>query len=367
MRKLMCLLLLMVSCTKSPTQARKELAEIGVNYSESTFLNSISAGDKVAVDLFLQAGMNPNALHTNGVSALQGASFRGNTEIVKLLIKAGADLDAVTTLADRDTLTALSNAIGMHNLDTAQALVSAGADVNLKRKTLSPFPIIDDTYIRVASAANYIEGVQFLLKNGADVNSLAHNVYESKYSPLSAANGIPMATLLIKNGAKHIDDHNTLTSIIYQFRNAELIRTLLDLRRIDVNAFDLRGGTAIYTSINANCPECLKLLLNSGADPNKQTTKEKWTTPLQQVIVGFQNSLVSLSQSQATQSVEMVRDLIKSGARPEIKSQDGKSTTDYLAEVSQTVEGKQHPEELALIKSLIDATTKPDTGAPNAH
>jgi len=57
---LTALLLLLTGCQQSPEQARKELAELGVEFSPSVFHESAENGDVVVVELFLTAGMNPD-------------------------------------------------------------------------------------------------------------------------------------------------------------------------------------------------------------------------------------------------------------------------------------------------------------------
>jgi hypothetical protein len=45
----------------SPEEARKELRRIGIEDSEEAFMESASKGNTHAVQLFLAAGMDPNA------------------------------------------------------------------------------------------------------------------------------------------------------------------------------------------------------------------------------------------------------------------------------------------------------------------
>lgn len=68
-------------------QARKNLQQIGVEYTEQQFAISAGAGDMTAVRLFLDAGIDVNA----GDSAALGlAAGRGQLEVVKLLLANGS-------------------------------------------------------------------------------------------------------------------------------------------------------------------------------------------------------------------------------------------------------------------------------------
>jgi hypothetical protein len=70
-----------------PVTARKDLKQIGLEYTEQQFAKSAGAGDMVAVDLFLEAGMDVNA---GGGAALGLAAGRGKLEMVKRLLAKGA-------------------------------------------------------------------------------------------------------------------------------------------------------------------------------------------------------------------------------------------------------------------------------------
>jgi S1-C subfamily serine protease len=84
-----------------PVEARRELQQRGVPYSEEQFLRQIKSGNADLVGLFLQAGISPNAA-LDGDTAIATAAKAGHREIVGLLLKAGADpLGLLTTLASK--------------------------------------------------------------------------------------------------------------------------------------------------------------------------------------------------------------------------------------------------------------------------
>jgi hypothetical protein len=72
---------------EDPVGARKQLKQMGVEYTEKQFATSAGAGDMTVVKLFLDAGMNVNA---GGGAALGLASGRGQIEMVKFLLSKGA-------------------------------------------------------------------------------------------------------------------------------------------------------------------------------------------------------------------------------------------------------------------------------------
>ena len=89
-------------------------------------------------------------------SQLLKAASGGETEKVKALLKAGADVDA----KDNDGWTPLMLAASRGHTDTVQALLDAGADVNAKGDSSL-------TTLEKATMMGYTEIVELLKKAGA--------------------------------------------------------------------------------------------------------------------------------------------------------------------------------------------------------
>ena len=70
-----------------PETSRKEIKQMGIEYTEQQFAKSAGAGDMTAVKLFLDAGMDVSA---GGSAALGLAAGRGQVEMVKFLLSKGA-------------------------------------------------------------------------------------------------------------------------------------------------------------------------------------------------------------------------------------------------------------------------------------
>jgi hypothetical protein len=82
--------------------SRRELDRRGVPFSEEQFLRQVRGGNKEVVELFLLAGVSPNAA-LDSETALSVAAKAGHKEIAGALLKAGADpLDLVEGLQPRE-------------------------------------------------------------------------------------------------------------------------------------------------------------------------------------------------------------------------------------------------------------------------
>ena len=62
----------------------------------ATFLRAARAGNLDQVLEFLHNGININTSNSNGLNALHLASKEGHNEVVRELIKRGADVDSAT-------------------------------------------------------------------------------------------------------------------------------------------------------------------------------------------------------------------------------------------------------------------------------
>jgi ankyrin repeat protein len=75
---------------ESAEGAREGINLLNIPYTVDDFVKCAKESDAVAVNLFLIAGMNPNAKDSNGITALKAATEAGHTEVIELLKEAGA-------------------------------------------------------------------------------------------------------------------------------------------------------------------------------------------------------------------------------------------------------------------------------------
>lgn len=101
----------------------------------------------------------PNKFHNGGVTALWAACCWGYREIVQLLIRAGADVNA----ASDDNSTPMEIAAFTGHCEIMELLYSHGADVNMRNNQhCSP--------LMAAANTNQVVAVIFLLEHNADVS-----------------------------------------------------------------------------------------------------------------------------------------------------------------------------------------------------
>jgi ankyrin repeat protein len=90
------------------------------------------------VRLLLNAGATPNVSSRYGITPLIQAAMNGNDEMVNMLVDAGADVNATTPEGDN----AILNAARTGAVQGLQALIDAGADVNYRDGYLFQTPLM---------------------------------------------------------------------------------------------------------------------------------------------------------------------------------------------------------------------------------
>jgi ankyrin repeat protein len=138
-------------------------------------------------------------LNTN-LKPLHYAAAVGNVEIVRVLIEAGAELEA----SDKYGETALNIASAFGHADVVRQLLTAGAKVDARsNKGFTPLMgACSKTYSEVVQGG-YLDTVRVLIEAGADVNARGKGFYYKDSTPLfiAAIRGhIDITELLLTSG-----------------------------------------------------------------------------------------------------------------------------------------------------------------------
>lgn len=178
------------------------------------------------VRLLLQAGADPNRRSRYYFTPLMTAAIFHKREAARLLLEHGAD----PNLADEDGQTPL-----MSSSDCTDLLLQHGADVHRKTKADGLTALLTACRDAQADRAVLVKEVRLLLNAGADPNS----VDKEEISALMTASALPspeIVTMLLAHGA-------------------------------DVNARNAEGMTPLIFAIGAGEVENVRLLLKAKADP----------------------------------------------------------------------------------------------------
>lgn len=147
-------------CGEKVETAKKELLDMGIPFSGASFSDCVRTKKSAAVNLFLQAGFSAGMCDGAGVPLLCLAARAGDGDIAKILLKAGAGVNAHP--ADRGGSALIDCALGKHR-GIAELLLKAGADVNAKSKD-------GQSALIIAVGMSDENFVEMLLKAGTKVD-----------------------------------------------------------------------------------------------------------------------------------------------------------------------------------------------------
>src|SRR5262245_11984351 len=169
------------ACEQTPESARKELGHLGVAYTPAAFITSLMNNDLVTVQLFLQAGMDPNTTSAQGIPVLLIATMncdgklredkKTHADIAKALIVHGANVNVMHELHPPQLVpfgnqrwTPLSLATRLRCHDLMKDLLHYGANVDA-------VAISGRTVLMDAASRGLTEAVQIILGAGAAINT----------------------------------------------------------------------------------------------------------------------------------------------------------------------------------------------------
>jgi ankyrin repeat protein len=201
----------------------------------------LSVTEPAKIRLLVDHGADVNAKSKAGRTALILAALHNGSDGVMDVLLAKG---ADTKPADKDGMTFLLAASNGMNPREVRLAIEKGADVNAKDG--SGF-----TALMNAASNGDLESVKFLLSKGADANAVSTSDKFGK----------------VKNG--NIDLGNfTALMVAAPYGPPEIVERLLRAGA-KVDAQDIRGMTALHYAVatEAQHPEIVRLLLKAGADP----------------------------------------------------------------------------------------------------
>jgi ankyrin repeat protein len=228
------------------------------NYGVTPLLAASRIGDVDMMEVLLKGGADPKRSHTEGETPLMAASRAGSIEAVRLLLDRGADVNATDAFQKQ---TALMWASAEGHLEVVDTLLKAGADPNkrahvssLNERRNADHPTGGFTALMWAARNGYENVARRLVQGGADMN--LKNGDKASATMVAIYNDrFDLAATLVELGSD-VNDGSLYTAV--EMRDATTDQFAFDGSRLRPDNPNTR--TAI---------DLIKLLLERGADPNK--------------------------------------------------------------------------------------------------
>jgi ankyrin repeat protein len=195
--------------------------------AESPVADAAMQGETEQVRALLRGGEDVNAAQGDGMTALHWAAETGNNELAQMLLYAGANVGAVTRLAD---YTALHLASRAGRAAIVETLLTNGSDVDAVTSTGGV------TALHFAAMSGNVEVLTTLLAHGADINNVEYTRGQTPLMFAASTGRTAMVQALLAAGA---DPDVTSTVVDIPARSSE-DRAAGQVRRQVLDAFS--GG-----------------------------------------------------------------------------------------------------------------------------
>ncbi|XP_076402296.1 ankyrin repeat and SOCS box protein 3 isoform X8 [Peromyscus maniculatus bairdii] len=225
---------------------------------------AVESGRIDVLKLLLQHGANVNGFHSMcGWNSLHQASFQGNAEIIKLLLKNGADREC----QDDFGITPVFVAAQYGKLESLNILILSGANINCQASDKA-------TPLFIAAQEGHIKCVELLLSSGADPDLYCNE--DNWQLPIHAAAQM---------------GHTKILDLLIPLTN----------RACDTGPDKV---SPVYSAVFGGREECLEILLQNGYSPDAQMC----------LVFGFSSPLCMAFQKDCD-FVGIVNILLKYGAQ----------------------------------------------------
>lgn len=176
----------------APNNSTKPSTHAVAGSTESVIADAAMRGDTARLRSLLKQGVDANAAQADGMTALHWAAARGDVQSVKVLVFAGARLEAATR---NGNYTPLHLAAQAGRGAAVRALLEAGANANVTTNTGGATPL------HMAAAQGNIDAVNALLDFKATVDSRDVATGQTPLMWAAAYDRVPAIQSLLSHGA----------------------------------------------------------------------------------------------------------------------------------------------------------------------
>ena len=247
---------------------------------------AVELGREQSARLLINAGADINASDNSQQTALHTAAFHGHHHIVDALIKA-PNINLNVRNAHGYTPLYLASMSGREQ--SARLLINAGAGINISDNG-------QWTALHTAACSGYDDIVRALI-DAPDVNL---NVRDAKgHTPLHVAvisGREQSARLLINAGADiNISDNGQWTALHWAAWNGydDILRALIDAPDVHLNVRNNDGDTPLHFAVANRKEQSVRLLIDAGADINI-SDNDQWTALHRAACNGYDDILGAL-------------------------------------------------------------------------
>jgi ankyrin repeat protein len=179
----------------------------GANAAVKPVVDAASRGDTDLVRQLLRDGADVNEAQGDGMTALHWAAENGDLALAEMLVYAGINLDAGTRIGH---YTPLHIASRTGHVEVVRALLDAGANIDAKTTNSGVMPI------HLAAASGNAMAVSALLDRGADVDAREDAWGQTPLIFAASANRVEVMKILLDAGADPAVTSSSIDTVVME-------------------------------------------------------------------------------------------------------------------------------------------------------
>ncbi|XP_041073393.1 ankyrin repeat and SOCS box protein 3 isoform X3 [Carcharodon carcharias] len=231
-------------------------------------------GNVELLKALIQKGHSLDIADNRGWCPIHEAATHKSLRCLRLLIHAASSTPCIE-LKTFEGETALHLAAKCGHLKIVQILLKAGADPNaVTNENITP--------LFLATEKGHIAVARTLLRHGARINGPHSACLWSVLHQAAYQEHLDILMLLLEKGAdKEARDDYGITPLFLaaQYGKLESLRVLLQHgSNVNCQAFD--KATPLFIAAQEGHTECVELLLSNGADTNLSCSEDDWQLPI---------------------------------------------------------------------------------------
>lgn len=279
----------------------------------NALFKAIALGYSDITQLIIDFGANVNGKNQEGKLPISQAISYGNEEILRLLIKNGAETHNIANQQGTIPFITLEQRESEY-IALIQILLKTGVNID----NVSYW---DGTTLLFNALKNrYFDLATFLLQNGADINWHGHNIASFlHYAILEDREDI--IDFLFKQKKLDINikdrDGNTPWFLAIYKKNINYVKLFFTHSEIDILAVNNNHHSAIHLASHMGCTDILRVLLSQGLNINERKANDNRTPLMTAALAG---------------NIETVKYLLEQGADRLLKDINDASALTLLAE-----------------------------------
>lgn len=222
------------------------LAAAGTAAADATLAGLIQAGNRDAALKMIAAGADVNAAQGDGTTPLHWAVYKIDAELARALLERGAKPDVINNYGSSP----LAEAVKVANAPLVKMLLDAGSNVEMPNQE-------GQTALMLAARGGSLDVAELLVRHGANVNAREKWRGQTALMWAVAARSAELTRFLIAHKAD-VDARALANDWPSQLTGEPR------------NQYRPTGGlTPLLYAARSGCTDCVKELLDAGADPNK--------------------------------------------------------------------------------------------------